>query len=106
MTTKVIERTQGHYEAHDEAYGTDYIWCPGCVVVECECGQQVVLNTTKTTCRCGADHAALIEKEQASRRRSEAFSRPLDKECEEWRKKQDEYLCSESHDRLEWSALE
>jgi hypothetical protein len=27
--TKVIECTAGHYKEHEEAYGTDYVWCRG-----------------------------------------------------------------------------
>lgn len=105
-TTRLIERYEGRYEAQEEHHGKDYVWCPGSLLVECECGGKVELNTAETTCRCGADHAALVERELASRRPRDEASRPLDKECEEWRKKQDEYLRSECHDHLEWGALE
>lgn len=105
--TSVVEHIEGRYEVHKHPYGTDYAWCPECVVVQCSCGRRPELSALETTCRCGADHTALIEEELASRRRSEAPSRLLeDRECQEWREHRDEYLRSEYHDRLEWSALE
>ena len=27
--SKVIERTQGHYEVQETPYGEAYVWCPG-----------------------------------------------------------------------------
>jgi hypothetical protein len=104
--TKVIERTDGHYEAHEEHYGKRYVWCPGHVVAECQCGESPVLSASETRCRCGADHVALIGEEPASGGRSEAASYSLDKECHEWRKKQDEYLVSEETYWLELSRLD
>jgi hypothetical protein len=108
MTT-IVERTAGHYEAHEEHYGKNYVWCPGCVVVECECGERMNLNTTESTCRCGADHAPLIEEELASRRSSEEAPRsldPLDRDRRKWREKQEVYLRSEEHYQLEMSAID
>ena len=102
----VIERTQGHYEVHETSYGEAYVWCPECVVVECDCGERLVLSASLTTCGCGADHATLVREELASRCSSEEVSHPLEDEYREWRKKQDEFLRSESHDWLEWRAIE
>ncbi|HSK99562.1 MAG TPA: hypothetical protein VK869_04435 [Rubrobacteraceae bacterium] len=101
--TSVVEHIGGRYEVYRRPYGTEYAWCPQCIVVECECGGRPELNASETTCRCGVDHTALIDEELASRRWSEAPSRPLDRE---WREHRDEYLRSEFHDRMEWSALE
>ena len=102
----VIERTQGHYEVQETSYGEAYVWCPECVVVECDCGERPVLSVSLTTCGCGADHAALIREELASRRSSEEVSHPLEEEYREWRKKQVEFLHSESHYWLEWRFME
>ncbi len=105
MTT-VIERNEGHYKVHKLPYGTDYVWCPRCVFVECDCGERPVLSASLTTCRCGADHAALVREVLASRRPPEEVSQPLEDEHREWRKKHDEFLHSESDYWLEWSVIE
>ncbi len=105
MTT-VIERTQGHYEVHETSYGEAYVWCPECVVVECDCGERPVLSASLSTCGCGADHAALVQEELISRRSLEEVSHPWDDEYREWRKKQDEFLHSESSYWLEWRDIE
>ncbi len=74
---KVIERTEGHYEAHEVEFGTVYRWCPECVVVECECGERVVLTGSETTCEwCGADHAAAIREELAARQLADEAAHP------------------------------
>jgi hypothetical protein len=66
-----IERTQGHYEVQETSYGEAYVWCPECVVVDCDSGERPVLSASESTCECGADHASLIREELASRRPSE-----------------------------------
>ena len=105
MTT-VIERNEGHYKVHKLPYGTGYVWCPRCVLVECDCGERPVLSASLTTCGCGADYAALVREELASTRSSEEVSQALEDEHREWRKKHDEFLHSESDYWLEWSVIE
>ncbi len=105
MTT-MIECTAGHYEVQKTSYGEAYVWCPGCVVVECDCGERSILSASGTVCGCGADHAALVREELASRRSSEEVPHPWDDEYHEWRKKQDEYLRMEHNDWLEWRVIE
>ena len=105
MTT-VIERTKGHYEVHETSYGEAYVWCPECIIVECDCGERPVLSASLSTCGCGTDHAGLVREVLASRRSSEDVSHPLEDEYREWRKKQKEFLRSESHDWLEWRSIE
>ncbi len=61
----VIERTEGHYDVRKIPYGRTYVWYPGCVVVECECGERPDLTSSTATCRCGADYTALVRKELA-----------------------------------------
>ncbi len=105
MTT-VIERTQGHYEVQKTAYGEAYVWCPGCVVVECDCGERPVLSASLSTCGCGANYADLVCEELASRRSSDEASHPWEDEYREWRKQQEELWHSESHYWMEWRFME
>lgn len=101
MTT-VIECTEGHYEVQQTSYGKDYVWCHGCAVVECECGQRLVLSTTETVCDCGADHAGLVSEILSS----QSEPHPWDAEYDEWCRKKDEYLLSEESYKLELSSLD
>jgi hypothetical protein len=101
MTT-MIERTEGHYEVQRSSYGEAYVWCPECVVVECDCGERPVLSASGTVCGCGTDHAALVREVLASR----GAPHPWDAEYHEWRKKQDEHLVSEETYWLELSSLD
>jgi hypothetical protein len=58
MVQKIIERVQAHYEVHEVPFGKTYEWHPGYIVLECECGEQLILSATSsmTTCgRCGAN---------------------------------------------------
>jgi hypothetical protein len=105
MTT-VVECTEGHYEVQRTSYGEAYVWCPECVVVECDCGQRPVLSASETLCRCGADHAALISEELASRGLSEEASHPWEAEYQEWRRKQEEYPLSEETYRQELNDID
>ncbi len=102
----IVERTEGHYEVQKTSYGEAYVWCPQCVMVECDCGERLTLTSSMTACRCGADHASLVREELGSQRPSEGVSHPWDVEYHEWRKKQGEYLRAESHDWLEWRIIE
>ena len=104
--TKVVERTQGHYEVQEASYGEAYVWCPECIVVECDCGERPVLSASLSTCGCGADHAGLVREELVSRRSPGEISHPLEDEYREWRKKQEEVLHSESHYWAEWRIIE
>lgn len=105
MTT-MIECTEAHYEVQENSYGKDYVWCPEHVVVECNCGERLVLTASETLCWCGADHAALVREQLASKRSPGEVSHPWDAEYHEWRKKQDEYLVSEETYRLELNAID
>jgi hypothetical protein len=51
--TVVIDRTEGHYDVHKTSYGECYVWCHGCVVVECDCGERPVLSASEAVCSCG-----------------------------------------------------
>ncbi len=69
----VIERSGGRYEVQDVEFGQVYKWCPECVVVECDCGEMTILTPSMATCRCGADHTALVRGEHVTRRGDEAL---------------------------------
>jgi hypothetical protein len=75
----VIERTIGRYEVQDVEFGKVYRWCPGCVIIECDCGERLTLTSSITTCRCGADHAAFVREEFVAR------EQPGDEALHPWR---------------------
>jgi hypothetical protein len=64
MTT-VIDHVEGHYETKSMSYGRAYIWCPECVVVECDCGEILILTASESVCWCGTDHEALVRETTA-----------------------------------------
>jgi hypothetical protein len=99
----VVGRTEGHYDVLELPYGKDYVWCPGCVEVECDCGERLVLSRSRTGCRCGADHASLVGAELARRPAGED-SHPWRDEYREWCRGKG--LHSEYYDWLELSSLD
>ena len=60
--TMVIDHVDGHYQMQSMFYGRVYVWCPECVVVECDCGETVILTASESACRCGVDHELWSEK--------------------------------------------
>jgi hypothetical protein len=104
--TRVIERTEGHYEVQKTSYGEAYVWCPPCVSVECDCGEIPALTASEAVCRCGADHAILVREELLARLSSDRSSHPWDAEYYEWRKAHDEHLRAEHHEWMEWRIIE
>src|SRR5215217_5807920 len=76
MTT-VIDHVEGHYETKSMSYGRAYIWCPECVVVECDCGEILILTASESVCWCGTDHEALV-------RETTAFGRPSGEAPHPW----------------------
>ncbi len=61
--TKISVRIEGHYEVKEGLFSRAYEWQPGCVVLECDCGQELTLTGTSTVpvCRCGVDHSEIIQ---------------------------------------------
>jgi len=51
-------------------------------VLECVCGESLVLTASEAVCRRGADHTALVREERAS----DGGTHPWDEEYGEWRK--------------------
>jgi hypothetical protein len=105
MTT-VVECIEGHYEVEETSYGRTYVWRPEHVVVECDCGERLVMRASETVCSCGADHADLVREELASRKPSDEAPHPWEAGYWEWRRKRDEYLLSEETYRLELNRLD
>ncbi|QYJ14231.1 hypothetical protein Rxycam_00027 [Rubrobacter xylanophilus DSM 9941] len=60
---RVIDRRGGCYEVRELTYGRDYVWRPGRVVVECDCGRRGVFMLSRSVCVCGADHAEVVRRE-------------------------------------------
>jgi hypothetical protein len=102
MTT-VIEHIDGHYETQSMSYGQAYVWCPECVVVECDCGETPILTSSESVCRCGTDHEALVRETTALGQPSVEAPHPWDHEYREW---QDEFLRSERLYQQELSGLD
>ncbi len=69
MAATVIEHMRGHYEVKEIHFGKDYVWCPECVVVECDCGARVHFTGSEDAlCRCGREHAGVVRDEMDTRR--------------------------------------
>lgn len=94
MEATVIEHRRGHYEVLEVHHGRDYVWCPECVVVECECGERLYFTgPEEALCRCGRSHAEMVREELEVRRmreegevpwREEAKSGPDRSEYRDW----------------------
>jgi len=37
---KIIERVEAFYDVQEVEFGRVYRWCPGYLVLECECGER------------------------------------------------------------------
>ena len=76
--TKLLERLEAHYEVEDLEMGKVYRWCPERALLECTCGEELILSAFNTTCpECGADHASIVEEV--------LDARPEDKGDHPWR---------------------
>ncbi len=73
---KVIEHLQGCYEVQEAPFGTVYRWCPGCIVVECDCGERLTLTGSMSTCECGADYTSVVRQVLRARRLGEENLHP------------------------------
>jgi hypothetical protein len=105
MTT-MIDHVEGHYETQSISYGKAYIWCPECVVVECDCGETVILTALETVCRCGIDHEVLVREIMPFGGQQYGILHPWDQEYREWLERQDEYLRSEELYQQELSDID
>ncbi len=80
---RVVKHVEGSYETQDVEFGTVYRWCLDCVVVECDCSERSILAASSTTCdECGADHAAMVREELATRSQNKGeVPRPWRYDC-------------------------
>jgi hypothetical protein len=84
--TRITVRVEGHYEIRETPFARAYEWHPAYVTLECDCGEELTLTgqSTVTTCRCGADHSAVIQdiQEREGRLRNEV-SHPWQHDAQE-----------------------
>jgi hypothetical protein len=73
---KVLEHLEGRYETQEVPFGTVYRWCPGRIVAECDCGEELTLTSSTSTCECGKDYASVVRKELNTRRLGEEHLHP------------------------------
>jgi hypothetical protein len=61
--TKIVVRTEGHYEVHETPFSRAYDWYPACVILECDCGEKSALtgSSSEPTCLCGINHSSVIQ---------------------------------------------
>jgi hypothetical protein len=104
--TMVIDHIEKHYETQSMSYGQAYVWCPECVVVECDCGETLILTASDSVCRCGTDHEALVRRNAAVGQPLDETLHPWDHEFREWREKLHEYIRSEELYQRELSAID
>ncbi len=60
--TRITVRVEGHYEVHEAPFSRSYKWHPYAVTLVCDCGEEQTFTgaSVDSSCRCGADHSALI----------------------------------------------
>ena len=60
---RIEKATPAHYEIHEVPFARSYEWHPEHVIVECDCGQKLLLTGTSNlpSCpRCGLDYGSLV----------------------------------------------
>jgi hypothetical protein len=75
-SVRVNEHVEGCYEAQEVPFGIVYTWCPGRVVIECDCGERLTLTGTTGICGCGTDLAAILRETRAAKRSSDEYLHP------------------------------
>jgi hypothetical protein len=61
--TRIIKDIAAYYETHEVPFGKSYEWHPEHIIVECDCGQKLLITGTSNipTCpQCGADYGYLV----------------------------------------------
>lgn len=104
--TMVIDHVEGHYQMQSMSYGRVYVWCPECVVVECDCGERVILTASESACRCGVDHEALVRETMAFEDPQHETPHPWEQEYRKWRQRQNKFLSSEGLYQQEWTSID
>ena len=60
---RIIKGIAAHYETHEVTFGRSYEWHPEYIIVECGCGQKLLLTGTSNlpSCpECGLDYGWLV----------------------------------------------
>ncbi len=76
---RIEKATPAHYEIHEVPFARSYEWHPEHVIVECDCGQKLLLTGTSNlpSCpECGLDYGSLVHE---IRRREKRQLRDEDK---------------------------
>ncbi len=62
MTQNIEIIEEAHYETREVPFGRSYKWHPERMVVECDCGEELVFTGTEalTTCQCGTEYGDLV----------------------------------------------
>jgi hypothetical protein len=84
--TRITVRIEGHYEIVEAPFSRSYEWHPASVTLVCDCGEELTLTgaSIDSTCRCGADHSALIDDIRARETQlRDAVTHPWDHEAKE-----------------------
>jgi hypothetical protein len=61
--SRTEKATPAHYESHEVPFGRSYEWHPEQIIVECDCGQKLLLTGTSNlpSCpECGLDYGSLV----------------------------------------------
>jgi len=60
---RISVRVEGHYEVYETPFARTYEWHPAYITLECECGEHLTFTgqSAGITCRCGADHSAIVK---------------------------------------------
>lgn len=61
--SRIEKATPAHYESHEVPFGRSYEWHPEQIIVECDCGQKLLLTGTSNlpSCpECGLDYGSLV----------------------------------------------
>ncbi len=61
--SRIEKATPAHYESHEVPFGRSYEWHPEQIMVECDCGQKLLLTGTSNlpSCpECGLDYGSLV----------------------------------------------
>ena len=105
--TATKERVKGHYEVEEVPYGKVYKWTAGHALVECDCGQLLLMHQTDTTAtcpECGADYAGAVDGLEGKPLVEEEVFYPEYQAFAEWQR--EEKAHPEYNEWLEWQALE
>ncbi|WP_162924659.1 hypothetical protein [Rubrobacter indicoceani] len=70
----IVEARAGHYEVRESWFARSYVWCPGSIELECECGSRLEFKACdeEAICGCGRDHTRTVRERLAGIENREA----------------------------------